>query len=156
MVTFFYVFPLPSWRRLTERQQRTCVGLHLPPVLSVGDYLHRRRGTDHHTAQHHSLVFKTDEACPYTYVVTLPLFGVPNQVERAYDCIRKAAKHGHLEVVAWLSSSREWNPSAAFRDRWAAATTAAMDDAAARGHLKVSSVRGKGGGQRATDAGGEC
>lgn len=59
------------------------------------------------------------------------------QVERAYDCIRRAAKNGHLETVAWLSSSREWNPSTRFRDRWAAATTAAMDDAAAGGHLKV-------------------
>eukprot|EP00903_Cladosiphon_okamuranus_P013856 g12893.t1 len=58
-------------------------------------------------------------------------------VEKAHGCIRKAAKNGHLQIVAWLSSSREWNPSTNFRDRWAAATTAAMDDAAAGGHLKV-------------------
>lgn len=62
-------------------------------------------------------------------------------MERAYDCVNRAAMNGHLQLVTWLSSSRVWNPSIDYRDRWAGTTTAAMDNAAAGGHLKVKKFK---------------
>ena len=55
-------------------------------------------------------------------------------MQAAEDCLDKAANNGHLDVVKWLSGSVSWTSAGL---RWMAASKAAMNGAAAGGHLHV-------------------